>query len=491
MQKIPCSVSIITLNSDRDLPRALELVKHFAEVIVSDGNSTDTTRDVARAAGAKVMSQYDTDEPNTRCVMDKAAVRQRAFDASTYDWRLFLDSDDTFSEGGIEEIRRIVTDSHPPYLGYRFPTYVVVDDGQRFHHAASEPGYQVRLVHKSVGARFKGHVHERLVFDGTKFPIGTARSAYEFHWDTERFKNFGSFLKRYAEWEVYSDSFPTLSSYFRWAVFFRIKAFLGYALSVVRAYVKWGREGTMPLRIEFAWLWYHVSIFVGAFWKAFSRSLPVDFLVECLRGKDSYRFFSNRTLLNHEAYGRIIDIGGGKKRGSHYRYLTFRRWHRVVTVDIDPKEQPDIVADIATEKLPLVDGYANTVFLMNVLEHVSDVGVTLRETHRILAKDGIAYAVVPFLVNVHPTPADFRRMTRQGLQKEFERAGFTCDTILPFGTGPFLAGYYQIDSLVPRFLRIVTVPSVCLLDVLLHLVRPRLFSKEKFPLGYLVIARRI
>ena len=76
-EKIPCSVSILTLNSANGLRACLESLKDFGEIIICDGNSTDDTRDIARSFGAKVIKQYDTDEPETRCDMDKATVRER------------------------------------------------------------------------------------------------------------------------------------------------------------------------------------------------------------------------------------------------------------------------------------------------------------------------------------------------------------------------------------------------------------------------------
>ncbi|MBI2603994.1 MAG: glycosyltransferase, partial [Candidatus Harrisonbacteria bacterium] len=75
--KIPCSVGVLTLNSAKTLARCLESFKDFAEIIVCDGNSTDDTVAIAKKYGAKVVKQYDSDEPNLPCVKDKANVRMR------------------------------------------------------------------------------------------------------------------------------------------------------------------------------------------------------------------------------------------------------------------------------------------------------------------------------------------------------------------------------------------------------------------------------
>ena len=93
-KKIPCSVGVLTLNSGKTLARCLESFKDFAEIIVCDGNSTDDTVAVAKKYGAKVIKQYDSDEPNLPCVKDKANVRMRNMAAATYDWYFFMDADD-------------------------------------------------------------------------------------------------------------------------------------------------------------------------------------------------------------------------------------------------------------------------------------------------------------------------------------------------------------------------------------------------------------
>src|SRR3990167_3480604 len=153
MNKIPCSIGILTLNSGRTLRRCLDSVKDFAEIVICDGNSTDNTLDVAREYGAKIIKQYDSDEPNLRCVKDKANVRQKNMDAANYDWYFFMDADDILPTETIDEIREII-------------------NGKIINHASWYPAYQIRLFKRSAGAKFKGKVHDHMVFDRTKHKTG-------------------------------------------------------------------------------------------------------------------------------------------------------------------------------------------------------------------------------------------------------------------------------------------------------------------------------
>jgi glycosyltransferase involved in cell wall biosynthesis len=95
-------VGILTLNSEQGLSACLDSLKDFAEVIVCDGNSTDRTREIAEAAGARVIRQYETDTPNTPCIKDKATVRQKNMEAATHDWYFYMDADDTLSSFSVE-----------------------------------------------------------------------------------------------------------------------------------------------------------------------------------------------------------------------------------------------------------------------------------------------------------------------------------------------------------------------------------------------------
>jgi glycosyltransferase involved in cell wall biosynthesis len=54
--RIPITVVIATLNEAHRLGAALEAVGWADEVIVADAGSTDGTTDIARSAGARVMT---------------------------------------------------------------------------------------------------------------------------------------------------------------------------------------------------------------------------------------------------------------------------------------------------------------------------------------------------------------------------------------------------------------------------------------------------
>lgn len=264
-EKIPCSVSLLTLNVEDSLPACLDSLKDFQEIIVCDGNSTDRTQEIAARYGTRVIKQYDTDEPNVRCDMDKATVRQRAMDASTLPWRFFMDADDTLSPEAVQEIRTIVTGSNQNYSIWRMPTRIFID-GTEIKHEATYPSYQTRLVHERVDARFKGPVHDHLVWDTKKFPVGTMKNYYNFHWPKERVESFWMYQKAYARRELTVQDWggTTFVDMVRWTVLWRFKIIVGYVFwRLPLMYFRYGFKDSMPLSLEIQIVGYHIMLLFG------------------------------------------------------------------------------------------------------------------------------------------------------------------------------------------------------------------------------------
>lgn len=216
----------------------------------------------------------------------------------------------------------------------------------------------------------------------------------------------------------------------------------------------------------------------------------INFIKETVRGKDSYRIFSNDALRGTTLSGKVLDVGAGNVRGSHYRYLTLAPGVQITTIDIDPNEKPDIVADVA-QGIPQETGVYDGALALNLLEHVRDPGAVLSEIARVLKKGGTLHIIVPFFVRVHPTPHDYQRFTDEGLRQVLTTHGFVVDTLRPFGTGPFLAAHYQLELILPWFVRLCTTPFSCLVDAVLARIRPAHFGARTYPLGYYVAATKI
>jgi glycosyltransferase involved in cell wall biosynthesis len=159
--KIKASVGILTLNSAKNIGRALESVADFDDMYICDGNSTDDTQELARSFGARVVKQVDTDEPNQR-VTDFGAARTKCVNAAKYDWYFRLDSDEYLSPDAIEAVREIVASPNPPFRVYKINRkYVwrgnVIDD------MITYPNRQIRFFRRDATEGYTKITHERLV----------------------------------------------------------------------------------------------------------------------------------------------------------------------------------------------------------------------------------------------------------------------------------------------------------------------------------------
>ena len=82
------SVVINAYNSEKHLPEVLESVKDFDEVVVCDMESTDSTADIARKYGCKVVTFQKGD------IRIAEPARQFAIQAASCPWVLVVDTDE-------------------------------------------------------------------------------------------------------------------------------------------------------------------------------------------------------------------------------------------------------------------------------------------------------------------------------------------------------------------------------------------------------------
>jgi SAM-dependent methyltransferase len=125
---------------------------------------------------------------------------------------------------------------------------------------------------------------------------------------------------------------------------------------------------------------------------------------------------------------RVLDVGSGIKP-----YLPYFEPYASAYVGVDV-ENP--VADIegSVEALPVADASFDLVLCTQVLEHVADPDVAVRELHRVTAPGGRVLASTHGVQVYHPAPTDYWRWTHAGLAHLFERnADWGSLTITPVG----------------------------------------------------------
>lgn len=126
-------VVIPTLNAAATLPATLAAVPEGVTAIISDGGSTDATRDIAQAAGCRVVEGA------------RGRGRQLAAgaEAATRPWRLFLHADTIVSPEGWTAIARHM--ATPDRAGVAGSLRLAIDD----------PAWQARMIERAVEWRVR------------------------------------------------------------------------------------------------------------------------------------------------------------------------------------------------------------------------------------------------------------------------------------------------------------------------------------------------
>lgn len=169
MQKICCSVPILTLNSGRYLRRCLESVKCFDDVFLVDGNSTDDTLEIAREYNVPVYKQFDSDEKNI-AIKNFTEARERALSFSKYDWVLILDSDEFLEDGLAEEIDLLFKNGLGIFNVIRIQKRINIGN-RNILFSFSYPNYQYRMFNVKSGVGFK---KGKIVHEQVRVPEGVS-----------------------------------------------------------------------------------------------------------------------------------------------------------------------------------------------------------------------------------------------------------------------------------------------------------------------------
>src|SRR6185436_17159414 len=128
-----------------------ESVREFDDIVICDGGSTDDTLAIALEFGATIITQDAQFKNANGTLRDYAGVRNQCLDAAKHDWFLYIDSDETISEGLRDEIRTVANEATPQMqnseesprkpLAYKVPIKIVMD-GRIIQHSSNYPGYQ-------------------------------------------------------------------------------------------------------------------------------------------------------------------------------------------------------------------------------------------------------------------------------------------------------------------------------------------------------------
>src|ERR1041385_2556893 len=144
------SATIITLNEESHIKAACESVAWADEIVVVDSESTDATREIAEACGARVI---------TNPWPGFGAQKQFAVEQALHEWIFSLDADERVSDELRKSIDSLQQQPEAQLAdGYEIArrTYY---QGRWIRGGGWYPDRQLRLFRKSKGHWKQRHVH--------------------------------------------------------------------------------------------------------------------------------------------------------------------------------------------------------------------------------------------------------------------------------------------------------------------------------------------
>ncbi len=180
------------------------------------------------------------------------------------------------------------------------------------------------------------------------------------------------------------------------------------------------------------------------------------------------------------ANGVILDVGS-----SLSPYKKIIKYEKYLSLDIDSKNNPDIVSDIHNIKWE--SDYFDTVIATEVLEHLENPKIALDEIYRILKKNGHVILTTRFFYPYHPQPKDYYRFTKDSLNFLFNKF----EDIKIISHGNRLHILWQI---INNNKNISCGRIQKIFNIFLNVLNPFFaiinFKDDFFPLGFIVIAKK-
>jgi glycosyltransferase involved in cell wall biosynthesis len=149
------TATIITLDEERNIARAIESLRCSDEILIVDSGSVDRTVELAEKLGARVV------EAGWRGF---AGQKNWAAEQASHDWILSLDADEALSEALESEILSLKK------IGPRFDAYTMPRLarylGRWILHSGWYPDRKVRLYNRNKARWVGDFVHETVQVDG-------------------------------------------------------------------------------------------------------------------------------------------------------------------------------------------------------------------------------------------------------------------------------------------------------------------------------------
>ncbi|MCX8497279.1 MAG: glycosyltransferase family 2 protein [Akkermansiaceae bacterium] len=172
------------LNEETHLKRLLAQVPAFAEWILLDTGSTDSSAEIGRCAGAVVRSVAWSGFSETR---------RQHFAMASQPWILWIDADEEVTQELVDELRQLFANG-PSHAAYRI-NRIMFFEGNWIRHGEWYPDRVLRLFRADRWTMPTRAVHESLLVNGT---IGSLRAELP-HYSYRDWHDRNQRIQKYAQ----------------------------------------------------------------------------------------------------------------------------------------------------------------------------------------------------------------------------------------------------------------------------------------------------
>ena len=186
------SVSMIALNEEKNMARALSSCGFADEIVVVDGGSTDSTLDILRAHDKVVLIQHPWENHFGK-------QRQVSLDHCTGEWVIRLDPDEAFSREFEDNIRNLLSSTSPDVIGYNIRQCNLVGNENFYSKTYDNFETNPRIWRHVPAIKWEQQIHE--ILGGLYGRIGQW-DVYVVHYgflDKKRYRQKGEYYSQLKE----------------------------------------------------------------------------------------------------------------------------------------------------------------------------------------------------------------------------------------------------------------------------------------------------
>ncbi|MFD2543289.1 glycosyltransferase family 2 protein [Lacinutrix gracilariae] len=197
MSKISITVVVSVKNEELNLPHCLEKLSQFSEVVVIDSQSTDSTPEIVKQFGFKIVDfNWDGKFPKKRnWTLRNVPLKN--------DWILFLDADEFLTDSFIKEIGAKTKDSNFKGFWLNYNNYFMGKElkyGDKMKKLAlfKKDSGEYEQIQEDSWSHLDMEVHEHPIIDGEIGKIGSPI----IHKDYKGLEHYIARHNAYSTWEA-------------------------------------------------------------------------------------------------------------------------------------------------------------------------------------------------------------------------------------------------------------------------------------------------